>query len=81
MSFSFTYEFQSIIMSRTSDVAPASSKEYLDIQANDQVWIHSETSTWHDNNIQSNIRSLLCRIFGYTSMIQFPGLFYSCRVT
>ena len=33
-------------------MAPASSKEFLDIQANCRVWIHSETRTWHDNNIQ-----------------------------
>ena len=30
---------------KTSDVAPASSKEFLDIQANYRVWIHSETRT------------------------------------
>ena len=34
-------------------MAPASSKEFLDIQANYRVWIHSETCTWHDNNIGS----------------------------
>ena len=32
---------------------PASSKEFLDIQANYKVQIHSETRTWHDNNSQS----------------------------
>ena len=30
-------------------MAPALSKEFLDIQANYKVWIHSETLTWHDN--------------------------------
>ena len=33
---------------------PASSKEFLVIQANYRVWIHSETRTWHYNNIQRN---------------------------
>ena len=37
-------------------MAPASSKEFLDIKANYRVWIHSETRTWHDNNIQSPIK-------------------------
>ena len=35
-------------------MAPASSKEFLDIQANYRVWVHSEIRTSHDNNIQSN---------------------------
>ena len=35
-------------------MAPASSMELLDIQANYLVWIHSEARRWHDNNIQSN---------------------------
>ena len=34
-------------------MAPASSKNFLDIQANYRVWIHSETPTRHDNKIQS----------------------------
>ena len=34
-------------------MAPASRKEFLGIQANYRVWIHSETHTWHDNNIQT----------------------------
>ena len=33
-------------------MTPASSKEFLDIQTNYRVCIHSETRTWHDNNIQ-----------------------------
>ena len=28
--------------------------EFLDIQENCRMWIHSETRTWHDNNIPSN---------------------------
>ena len=36
-------------------MAPASRKEFLDIQANYKVQIHSETPTWHDNNIQSDV--------------------------
>ena len=32
-------------------MVPASSKEFLDIQANYRVWIHSEARTWHYNNI------------------------------
>ena len=39
----------------TSDMALASNKEFLDIQANYRMWIHSETRKWwHDDNIQSN---------------------------
>ena len=30
-------------------MVPASNKEFLDIQANYRVWIHSETVTSHDN--------------------------------
>ena len=33
-------------------MAPASIKEFLNIQANYRLWIHSETNTLHDNNIQ-----------------------------
>ena len=33
-------------------MVPASRKEFLDIQANYRVWIHSEFRTWHYNNIQ-----------------------------
>ena len=32
---------------------PASSKEFLDIQGNYRLWMHSETRTSHDNDIQS----------------------------
>ena len=38
-----------------SDMTPASNKEFLDIQANYTVQIHSKPRTWHDNNIQSDI--------------------------
>ena len=34
-------------------MGPASSKEFLDIQANYRVKIHSENRRWYDNNIQS----------------------------
>ena len=37
-----------------SDMARGSRLEFLDIQANYIVWIHSETCTWHCKNIQSN---------------------------
>ena len=40
-------------------MAPALGKEFLDIQANYRVRIHSETRTWHDNNIQSEFLKLL----------------------
>ena len=36
-------------------MAPVLSKEFLDIQANYRVWIHSETRTWHENNIQLSV--------------------------
>ena len=32
---------------------PASSKEFPWYSGNYRVWIHSETHTWHDKNIQS----------------------------
>ena len=35
-------------------MAPALSKEFLDIQTNYGVLILSETRAWHDNNMQSN---------------------------
>ena len=37
-----------------SDLAPPSSKEFVDILANYSVLIDSETRTWHDNNLESN---------------------------
>ena len=37
----------------TLDMAPALSKDFLDIQANYRMWIHSEARTWNDNNLQS----------------------------
>ena len=41
-----------VAVTYTSDIVPALSKEFLDIQANYSVWIHSETRAGHDNNIQ-----------------------------
>ena len=35
-------------------MAPASSKAFCGIQTKYRVLIHSETRTWHDNNIQSS---------------------------
>ena len=35
-------------------MVPASRKELIDTQANYRAYIHSETRTLHDNNIQSN---------------------------
>ena len=32
-------------VTQTSDIVPASSKQFLDIQANYRVWIHSKTRT------------------------------------
>ena len=40
---------------------PASSKEFLDIQANYRVWIHSETRMGHDNNIQLKLGLILAQ--------------------
>ena len=41
-----------------SDFAPASSKEFLDIQPI-RVWIHSETRAWHGKSIQSRVKVFL----------------------
>ena len=38
-------------------MAPGSSKEFFDIQTNYRVWIHFETHTWHDNNMQTKQNS------------------------
>ena len=32
-----------VVVTQTSDMAPTSSEEFLDIQANYRVWIHSES--------------------------------------
>ena len=37
-----------------ADIAPALSKEFLDIQTNYRVKIHSEPRTWHDSSTQSD---------------------------
>ena len=53
-------------------------EEFLDIQANYRLWIHSETRTWHDNNIQSyilNIRQKTPYIFKAFSLYNFFFLF------
>ena len=44
-----------VAVTSISDIAPASSNEFFDIYANYAVWIHSETCTVHDNNIQEII--------------------------
>ena len=56
----FVYELSGcgsnlVAVTYTSDMAPASSKEFLYIQANYTVLIHAETRTWHDNKTQWNI--------------------------
>ena len=38
-------------------MAPGSSKEFFDIQTNLRVWIHSETHTLHENNMQTKQNS------------------------
>ena len=50
-------------------MVPASSKEFLDIQANCRVQIHSETRTLHDNNIRSNF-------FLFTIYFSFNMIFF-----
>ena len=44
-------------VTQTSDIAPALIKEFLDIQANYRVQIHSETCAWHDNNIETHYKT------------------------
>ena len=39
----------------------------LDIQANSRVWIHSETRTWYDNNMQINNKQWNFRIHSCSS--------------
>ena len=56
----------------SSDIVPALSKEFLDIQANYREWIHSETRTWHDNNILSQDFSVLTQaIFALVLVLHF----------
>ena len=52
-------------------MAPASSKKFLETQANCRVWIRSETRTWHHNNIQS----IIFTSPGKISIIIKSGLF------
>ena len=47
-----------VAVTLTTDMAHASSKEFLEIQANYRMRIHSETRMGHDNNIQSNASSI-----------------------
>ena len=59
-------------------MAPASSKEFFDIQANYRVWIHSETRAWHDNNIQKSTMILLTQgaQFGrYDKKVRFQTIY------
>ena len=61
-------------------MALASSKEFVDIQANYRVWIHSETRTWHDNNIQSEtecFNAYSSTIFGILIVTVVFGMHYS----
>ena len=55
-------------VSSTSDIAPVSSKEFLDIQAI-IVWIHSERRTCHDQNIQSSQMHHTDKYLQYSSII------------
>ena len=50
-------------------MVPVLSKEFLDIQANYRVWIHSETRISHDNNIQSSTHSCNESSFDFTPYI------------
>ena len=36
----------------TSDIAPVSSKEFFNTQTTIELWIHSESRTWHNKYIQ-----------------------------
>ena len=42
-----------VAITSPSEFAPASSKEFLDIQANIECGFTLKTRTWHDKNIQS----------------------------
>ena len=44
----------SVAVTYTSDMTTASSKEFLDIQANYRVKIQSKTCMWDNNNIEPN---------------------------
>ena len=50
------------LMSLKLELVPTSSKEFLDIQANYRVWIHSGTRMWHDNDMHLKIFFLLWNI-------------------
>ena len=61
-------------------MTPALSKEFLDIQANYEVWILSETRTRHDNNIQLEILLMfpLVMIFWVMSNLEYRSHEQSC---
>ena len=61
-------------------MAPASSKEFLDIQANYWVCIHSETRPWHDNNIQSGFASYLDLVGHISNLWWFDDLTCATKV-
>ena len=42
-------------------MVPASSKDFLGIQENYRMWIHSETRAWHDNEIQQELK--YCKLY------------------
>ena len=50
-----------------SDMVPASSKKFLDIQANYRVCIHYETCMWQDNKIQTDELFFYCKNSGDSS--------------
>ena len=55
--------------------------EFFDIQANYRVQFHSETRTWHDNNIQSAINAFKMDVFCGTVLlfgIDIQAVFPSC---
>ena len=62
-------------------MASASSKEFLTFRQT-RVWIHSETRTWHDNNIQS-----LYQLIKFHCLITFTSwdigqyVYYNCLFT
>ena len=58
------------------------SKEFFDIQANNRVWIHSETRTWHDSNIQSNVTTSLSLSLSFSLFLSLflQGAWLSFRI-
>ena len=60
-------------------MAPASIKEVLHIQGNYRVWIHSETRTWHDNNIQTGVDTLFSYLHKSWPIFRFRDSFVASR--